>query len=67
MLSTSKLVRASPRLLQASRSLATTANAAPAAENKTILELPKTVEASEEFSQVFQGKIMSYLASVWVI
>ncbi|KAL7319440.1 mitochondrial 37S ribosomal protein rsm10 [Mucor circinelloides] len=54
MLSTSKLARASPRLLQASRSLATTANAVPAAENKTILELPKTVEASEEFSQVFQ-------------
>jgi hypothetical protein len=34
----------------------TTANAASATENKTILELPKTAEINEKFSEVFEGK-----------
>ncbi|CEP11787.1 hypothetical protein [Parasitella parasitica] len=56
MSSVSKFAKASPILLQATRSLATTTKAAPEAASKVPIELeiPKVTEASQEFSQVFE-------------
>ncbi|KAI8365453.1 ribosomal protein S10 domain-containing protein [Choanephora cucurbitarum] len=53
MLSTSRLIRTTPRVFQASRSLTTT-TATATTEAKPVLELPKTTETVEEFSQVFE-------------
>ncbi|GAA5795872.1 hypothetical protein HPULCUR_001234 [Helicostylum pulchrum] len=50
-MSTSRFIRATPRFVEATRSLTTKATAV---ETKPIIELPKATETTTEFSEVFE-------------